>query len=298
MKVLILGGTGVIGRQIVSTLSSSGLDVTAISRGFISKAENNLKTKFTTMDLLDTGDSELLSLVSEYNFIVNAAGVIKQRISINDFSTHLEAVKLNSILPIRLASLSQGTSNKIIHLTTDCVFDGSIGDYDENHSHSALDIYGKSKSLGEVHTDNVLNLRCSVIGPDTTSLSLTGWISHQDLNSKISGYLNHYWNGITTYSLSKVVMGIIQSGFWSSGTHHLIPSNSWSKFQLVQELIQVCDRADINLERGFAVEKINRVLKTVNPERNSVLWQLGGYSDWPSLDVLFQEPTFRASFKF
>ncbi len=298
MKVLILGGTGVIGGQIVSTLSSSGLDVTAISRGLTPKAKNNVKTKFTTMDLLDTSDSELLSLISEYSFIVNAAGVIKQRISINDFLTHLEAVNLNSILPIRLASLSQGTSNKIIHITTDCVFDGSRGDYDENYSHSALDIYGKSKSLGEVQTDNVLNLRCSVIGPDTTSLSLAGWIWHQDFNSKITGYLNHYWNGITTYSLSKVVMGIIESGFWSSGTHHLIPSNSWNKFQLVEELIQVCNRADITLEKGFAADEINRVLQTVNPERNSVLWQLGGYSDCPSLDMLFQEPTFRASFQF
>lgn len=298
MKVLVLGGTGVIGGQIVSTLSSSRLDVTAISRGIIPKAKDNLRTKFTTMDLAGTSDSELLSLISEYSFIVNAAGVIKQKITLNDFSTHLEAVNLNSILPIRLASLSQQISSKIIHITTDCVFDGSIGDYDENDSHSAIDIYGKSKSLGEVQRDNVLNLRCSVIGPDTTSLSLAGWITHQNFNSKITGYLNHYWNGITSYSLSKVVIGIIESGFWSSGTHHLIPSNSWNKFQLVEELIQVCNRADITLEKGSAVGEINRVLQTVNPERNSVLWQLGGYTDCPSLNVLFQEPIFRASFKF
>lgn len=298
MKVLILGGTGVIGGQLVSTLSSRGLDLTAVSRGIIPKAKNDLKAKFIKMDLAGTSDSELLSLISEYSFIVNAAGVIKQRISINDFSTHLEAVNLNSILPIRLASLSQQTSKKIIHITTDCVFDGSVGDYDENYSHSALDIYGKSKSLGEVQADNVLNLRCSVIGPDTTSLSLAGWISHQDSNSKITGYLNHYWNGITTYSLSKVIIGIIESGFWSSGTQHLVPTNSWNKFQLVEELIKVCNRADITLDKGSAVDEINRVLQTVNPERNSILWRLGGYSECPSLDVLFQEPGFRASFKF
>lgn len=298
MKVLILGGTGVIGGQIVSTLSSRGLDVTAVSRGIIPKAKSNLKAKFIKMDLAGTSDSELLSLISEHCLILNAAGMIKQRISINDFSTHIEAVNLNSILPIRLASLSQQTSKKIIHITTDCVFDGSLGDYDENHSHSALDIYGKSKSLGEVQADNVLNLRCSIIGPDTTSLSLAGWISHQDSNSKITGYSNHYWNGITTYSLSKVIMGIIESGFWSSGTQHLVPSNSWNKFRLVEELIQVCNRADITLDKGSAVDEINRVLQTVNPERNSILWRLGGYSECPSLDVLFQEPGFRASFKF
>ena len=298
MKVLILGGTGVIGGQIVSTLSSSGLDVTAISRGLIPKPKNNLETKFTTMDLLDTSDNELLSLISKYSFIVNAAGVIKQKISINDFSTYLEAVNLNSILPIRLASLSQGISNKIIHITTDCVFDGSVGDYDENHSHSALDIYGKSKSLGEVQKENVLNLRCSVIGPDTTSLSLAGWVSHLDFNSKITGYLNHYWNGVTTYSLSKVILGLIQSSNWRSGTQHLIPSNSWTKFQLLQELIKVCGRMDLRLEKGFAEQDINRILKTLNVNQNSILWKLGGYCECPNLEELFAEPAFKASFKF
>ena len=298
MKVLVLGGTGVIGGQIVSTLISSGLDVTAISRGIISNSHTKTSGNFIKLDLVGANDSELLSLISQFTIVINAAGVIKQRISSTDFSTHLEAVNLNTLLPIRLAALSNSTSIKVINITTDCVFDGLTGNYDETHSHSAPDIYGKSKSLGEVQASNFFNLRCSVIGPDTTSLSLAGWVLHQDPNSKITGYLNHSWNGITTYSLSKIILGIVESGFWYSGTQHLVPSNSWTKFQLVQELIQVCNRLDLTLEKGSSRQGINRILQTVNPEQNSILWKLAGYSQSPSLRELFQESTFRTSFQF
>ena len=297
MKVLVLGGTGVIGTPIVSTLVSSGLDVTTLSRGIISSTQRNLNANVINLDLASASDTELFSLISEYAFVINAAGVIKQRISSNDFPIQIEAVNLNTLLPLRIAALSRLLPIKVINITTDCVFDGLTGNYNETHSHSANDIYGRSKSLGEIQVDNVFNLRCSVIGPDSTSLSLAGWIVNQSPKAKIHGYLNHFWNGITTYSLSKVVLGIIQSGFWSSGTHHLIPTDSWTKFQLVQELIKVCNRIDLNLVEGFADEGINRILQTAHSEQNLILWNLAGYPQCPRIGELFQEAAFRDSFQ-
>ena len=296
MKVLILGGTGVIGRQIVSSLFSSNVSVTAVSRGVISNEKNSSKAKFVNIDLVRASQDQLLTLVSDFDYVINAAGVIKQRISPSDISTQIEAINLNSMLPIRLAALIPRNPIKIINITTDCVFDGFQGNYDESDSHSALDIYGKSKSLGEVEAQNVFNLRCSVIGPDSTPLSLAGWVVHQELNAKITGYVNHFWNGITTYSLSKILLGITQSDFWKSGTHHLVPANSWTKFQLVQELLQVTNRQDLSLVEGLADQGVNRILQTINSEQNSLLWNLGGYSQCPSIDELFQEPLFRSAF--
>lgn len=296
MKVLILGGTGVIGKQIVSSLFSSNVSVTAVSRGVISNEKNSSKAKFVNIDLVRASQDQLFTLVSDFDYVINAAGVIKQRISSSDISTQIEAINLNSMLPIRLAALIPRNPIKIINITTDCVFDGFQGNYDESDSHSALDIYGKSKSLGEVEAQNVFNLRCSVIGPDSTPLSLAGWVVHQELNAKITGYVNHFWNGITTYSLSKILLGIIQSDFWKSGTHHLVPANSWTKFQLVQELVQVTNRQDLSLVEGLADQGVNRILQTINSEQNSLLWNLGGYSQCPSIDELFQEPLFRSAF--
>ena len=296
MKVLVLGGTGVIGKQIVSSLISSSVSVTAVSRGIISNEKNSSKATFVNIDLVRASEDQLFTLVSDFDYVINAAGVIKQRISSSDISTQIEAINLNTMLPIRLAALIPRIPIKIINITTDCVFDGFQGNYDESDSHSALDIYGKSKSLGEVEAQNVFNLRCSVIGPDSTPLSLAGWIVHQELNAKITGYVNHFWNGITTYSLSKILLGIIQSGFWKSGTNHLVPANSWTKFQLVQELVQVSNRQDLSLVEGLADQEVNRILRTINSEQNSLLWNLGGYSQCPSIDELFQEPLFRSAF--
>jgi dTDP-4-dehydrorhamnose reductase len=296
MKVLVFGGTGVIGKQIVSSLSSNGLDVTSVSRGIISCEENIPKIKYIKSDLSRASDDELTSLMSEHSYLVNAAGVVKQRISPTNYSTQLEAVILNSELPFRLASLSEIVPIRILHITTDCVFNGLTGNYDENSSHSALDIYGKSKSLGEVRGDNIFNIRCSVIGPDSTSLSLAGWVRCQEVNARVIGYLNHFWNGITTYSLSKIVLGFIESGYWKSGTQHLIPVDSWTKFKLVQELVKVYNRQDLTVDRGYDKQGVNRILQTVDPKLNSTLWKLGGYRDCPSINELFEEPIFRNSF--
>jgi dTDP-4-dehydrorhamnose reductase len=296
MKVLVLGGTGVIGNQIASSLISNKVGVTILSRGIISNNQNIVGATFVKMDLVNASEGQLISLLSEHEFVINAAGVIKQRISETNLNTQLEAIQLNAVLPYKLASLTDRLPIKIINITTDCVFDGARGNYRESESHNALDIYGRSKSLGEVQADNVLNLRCSVIGPDTTSLSLAGWILKQSPNAKITGFMNHFWNGITTYSLSKIIVGIIQSGFWNSGTQHLIPSNSWTKYELVQELTEVCNRLDLTLIEGFADQDINRILQTAHPEQNSILWNLAGYLQCPSLGELFQEPAFRNAF--
>lgn len=71
--------------------------------------------------------------------------------------------------------------SKIFQIATDCVFSGTKGNYTEDDFHNATDIYGKTKSLGEVKNNNFFNLRTSIIGKELDGkFSLIEWF----LNSK------------------------------------------------------------------------------------------------------------------
>ena len=64
---------------------------------------------------------------------------------------------------------------KLIHITTDCVFTGLTGFYTETSTHDSLDIYGKTKSLGEPEKATVI--RTSIIGEELyNKKSLLEWV--------------------------------------------------------------------------------------------------------------------------
>ena len=76
---------------------------------------------------------------------------------------------------------------KLIHISTDCVFDGKHGNYSEDDIPNPQDIYGLSKYFGEVKSDNCLTIRTSVIGPELKkSQGLYEWFMKQ--NGEIKGY--------------------------------------------------------------------------------------------------------------
>ncbi|MDR1914078.1 MAG: sugar nucleotide-binding protein, partial [Clostridiales bacterium] len=152
MKILVLGATGMAGHVITTHLCERCKDVTAFSRRPFPYCENII------------GDAEdfyyLRKIISENNFdvIVNAVGLLAKDSEKNKSN----AVLTNSYLPHFLSNLPP----KIIHLSTDCVFSGSRGNYKENDLRDGEIFYDRSKSLGELNNGRDLTLRQSIIGPD------------------------------------------------------------------------------------------------------------------------------------
>ncbi|MDO4741754.1 MAG: sugar nucleotide-binding protein [Candidatus Saccharibacteria bacterium] len=118
---------------------------------------------------------------------------------------HPKAVLVNSFLPHYLNSLSKEHHFKLIHRSTDCVFEGTLGDYTETSPLDATNFYGRTKALGEINNNYSLTLRVSLIGPDTNpnGESLFSWFMRQP--EKVQGYSKVYWTGITTVEFAKIV---------------------------------------------------------------------------------------------
>lgn len=214
MKLFIFGASGMLGSYLTAYL------------------KNDFEVIPITRNEVDLNDD--FSLISEkYKFdsndvIINAAGIIKQR----NYSPQ-ELIRVNSLFPHFLASLDCN----VIHITTDCVFSGKQGSYNEDSLHDCLDDYGKSKSLGENY--NLTIIRTSIIGEEIRNKkSLIEWIK-SNKNTSVNGYLNHFWNGVTCLQLAKYILDIVQTGNYWKGVRHYFSPDTVSKYQLVSYINEI-----------------------------------------------------------
>jgi dTDP-4-dehydrorhamnose reductase len=133
--------------------------------------------------------------------VINCIGLVKQLAEADD---PLAALPINALLPHRLARLASLIGARLVHVSTDCVFTGRHGGYRESDVPDALDLYGRSKLLGEVDEPHAVTLRTSIIGHELTSAhSLVGWFLAQE--GRVRGYTRAVFSGLPTVELAKVI---------------------------------------------------------------------------------------------
>ena len=214
MKIILFGSTGMLGRYVYNVLKTD-LEIICIKRDEFDIESNNWNLLVTI----------LKKNVEKDDIIINCAGAIPQKNP--DIRKY---ISLNTIFPHKLSDFSKNNCNKMIHITTDCVFSGKKGNYMENDKHDAEDIYGISKSLGE--PDDVCIIRTSIIGEEIIGKkSLIEWIKSCK-NGTIEGFDRFYWNGITCLEMAKIILNIIKTNTFWNGIRHFYGDSIISKYQL------------------------------------------------------------------
>jgi dTDP-4-dehydrorhamnose reductase len=136
----------------------------------------------------------------------------------------------------------------------------------------------------------MMNIRVSIIGPESgRSTSLFEWVRNQPKNSEINGYSDHYWNGVTSKGFARICRGLVENEGFIAGTHHLLPSDAMTKFDLVTEIAKKSGRKDIKSVKGPSGNKVDRTLATTNESLNAQLWANAGYPSIPSISELVAE---------
>ncbi|SVD75743.1 uncharacterized protein METZ01_LOCUS428597, partial [marine metagenome] len=147
------------------------------------------------------------------------------------------------------------------------VFSGRDGKYNESSIHDEMDLYGRSKSLGE--PNNCMVIRTSIIGEELHNhASLISWAKSQKGNS-VNGFINHHWNGITTKQYGRVIIKIINNELYNHGLYHLYSPVDITKYELLK-IINERFQLRLDIKKKDAPVKTNRTLRT-NSKLNTEL---------------------------
>lgn len=235
MKILVLGASGMLGNAMLRTLAAApGLVVhgTARSANVLQRFDTELAGRIVTGVDVENADA-LAALFADVRpaVVINCIGLVKQLAQADD---PLQALPINALLPHRLARLCQLVGARLIHISTDCVFDGRKGGYLESDPSDAQDLYGRSKLLGEVTQPHTITLRTSIIGHELGSAhGLVGWFLAQQ--GTVRGYRKAIFSGLPTVELARVVRDHVLPRPDLYGLYHVAaePINKYDLLKLV-----------------------------------------------------------------
>lgn len=246
MKILVLGKSGMLGHVVYNYFSEQGMEVIGTSRegtGIIYDAFKKIS------------DLELIIKQERPDVVINCIGILNK-----DAENNKElAVKLNSLLPHYCDGLSSKYNFKFIHVSTDCVYEGTKGNYDEFALPDASSFYGRSKALGEIINNKNVTLRTSIIGPDINKdgIGLFKWFMNQ--TGQINGFDKVVWTGVTTIELTKAMEKAIQNNL--TGLHHVVNNHSISKYELLKIIKEVFEK-DIIISKEEITISEKTLIKT------------------------------------
>ncbi|CAN5346961.1 NAD(P)-dependent oxidoreductase [soil metagenome] len=288
-KVLVLGTTGMLGSVVHEWLrTDKSLRVSGTARD-VAQARELGAGADESLQALDAERGETPNL-TDVEWVVNCVGVIKPFIRDDNRDEVARAIQVNAHFPMRLALAAEKTGTRVIQIATDCVYSGRDGCYDERAAFDATDVYGKSKSLGEVRSPNMMHLRCSIIGPEVKGfVSLLSWFLKQERGASLNGYRNHLWNGVTTLHFAKLACGIIKQPPAATHMQHVIPTGDITKANLLRSFAREFDRPDLTINEVDAPTVIDRRLRTAHAEANAALWRAAGYAEPPTVETMVRE---------
>jgi dTDP-4-dehydrorhamnose reductase len=224
MKILVIGANGMAGHVITRYLKQQGHDVSTLAR---SNAD-------LIIDVENFAEVQRLSEVTNmFDFVINCVGLLVK--DSNDRPDR--AALINGWFPHFLEHTFLKSKTRVVHLSTDCVFNGKKGNYVESDTHTETNLYGKSKSLGEVDNAKDITFRMSIIGPEIKSngTGLFNWITTTTLQ-ELPGWDNAWWNGITTVELAKCINKYINNPA-IAGVYHLVNNNNKiNKYDLLSKI--------------------------------------------------------------
>ena len=255
MRVIVLGATGMLGHKLVQRLSTD-FEMAATIRDPEPAAELRPVLSGVKLYLGVTSDN-LCSLVRALDewipqVVLNCIGIVKQARAAKD---PILSIAVNSLFPHQLAQLTAARGAKLIHFSTDCVFSGRHGNYVEDDVPDPVDLYGRSKLLGEVLAPGALTVRMSIVGRELRShLGLVDWFLSQR-GHPVKGYAGALYTGLTTIAMADLIGWLIRAHPALEGLWH-VSGEPISKFDLLQMLNRFYDlRWEIERDETFFCDR-------------------------------------------
>jgi len=255
MKILVFGASGMIGSAMFRVL--------------------NAQKDWEVWGTLRSKDAKKYFSTNQHGFLVSGVDVEKQDVLVRIFARlkpdvvincigltkhHKEAdapmlaTPLNALLPHRMADLCAVAGARFIHVSTDCVFAGTKGNYLETDAPDAFDVYGKTKQLGEVDYPHAITLRTSTIGHELQSkYGLLEWFLSQQ--GKCKGFNRAIFSGLPNTEFARVVRDVVIPKSKLQGLYH-VGASPICKYELLTLIARVYKaKVDIVRDDNFMIDR-------------------------------------------
>lgn len=231
-RILVIGAGGMLAHKLMQVLSTRHQVIGTVRRPVSDYRRFgifDLEQLVGDVDVEDFDSVEKVVKRVHPDFVVNCVGIVKQIEAAND---PLVAISINALFPHRLARLCRETNVRMIHISTDCVFSGNKGGYKETDIPDPIDLYGRTKLLGEVETPNCLTLRTSIIGRELDSRNgLIEWFLHSG-PKVVQGFRRAIFSGFTTLEFSRIIESVMESKKQLTGLYQ-VSSEPINKYELL-----------------------------------------------------------------
>lgn len=218
MRWLVLGSRGMFGSDMLEYLKNLNEDASGLNS--------------EQVDL--TKDIEFIEdRISEFDVVINAAAFTNVKLAETE---EAKAFELNAEVPAKLAQIASSNNQKLIHISTDYVFDGTQqSPYLTTDRPNPINVYGQSKLDGErliqKHDARALIIRTSwLYGPNGNCFP-RAIVKKIEANQSIEVVDDQFGTPTSTWFLRKFVYDSIRANF-EGGIHHGVPkgNTSWHGF--------------------------------------------------------------------
>ncbi len=232
-RILLTGASGLLGVNIAHEISDKFQVIGVTNR----LAYQNKQFDLITQDLLAPGAVEKLIEKVKPDWVIHCAALANLEAC---QANHEQARKLNSELPGKLAAIVARGGARLLHVSTDAVFDGVRGDYDETDTPNPLSVYAQTKLAGEyavaeANPDAII-ARVNLFGWSITGKRSLAEFFYNSLRAgkQVFGFTDVYFCPLLANHLANIFIQMLETDL--SGLYHVVSSSSSSKYNFGLEI--------------------------------------------------------------
>jgi dTDP-4-dehydrorhamnose reductase len=277
LKILVTGSNGLLGQKLVELILTKDDFLIATAKSKL--AIDQPKGEFHSLDITQLTEVEKVVSKTKPDVIINTAAMTQ----VDHCETEREKCWLNNVTAVEnLVKACEKTGTRLIHVSTDFIFDGTRGPLDELEKPNPLSYYGESKLAAEIavqksNIDWAILRTVLVFGvtKDMSRSNIVLWVKKSLEEGKTINVVNDQWRTPTLaedlamgcyLAATKKAKGIYNISGYEMMTPYDIAIATADFFRLDKSLIKQTDSTKFKQpaarppKTGFIIDKAKREL--------------------------------------